>query len=231
MNGKVTNFAHPVQTVDDASPVSLTRLSPKNPSFLKPDGRRSLRRPRVDRSATDAQSTRPVCRPGTQTDGGLPPFPSLQAGPADPTAARAGASVPAAGLTLPGHRLRSRRSADAAGLPCGPPDTHRPPRPNRGPGPSCPGRSAQLAPLCLDDAPWPTQPSGLPPPPLSPSRAAAFSPLLPAYSRGSHPPRAPRPAAPRPPGPVSADSWAETRTQAWRGRARCPLTPQRRGGE
>lgn len=80
--------------------------------------------------------------------GGWPPPPTPRPPALAPGPHRAAPgrvySAPAAGLPRPGRRLHPRGSPGRVGLPCGPPDTHRPARPNRGPGPGCRGRRGPL---------------------------------------------------------------------------------------
>ncbi|XP_042796357.1 basic proline-rich protein-like [Panthera leo] len=244
MNGKVTNFTHPVKTVNNASQSSFNPSVPKQPKF--PNGKRKekpgfqgsegfpssppapplppspahgrtrqpgdtgvaarawvaiadrLPPPRAGQDDLRGRPRRgrPVGAPGQAGRGPAGParavFTPPRPGPPPPEAAAA----PAAGLALPGRRLRPRRSPRRAGLPRRPPDTHRPARPNRGPGPGCRGRRARLlravpaarrpTPPVQSSFSGPLSPAG-PPPFLLSSSSSASSP-------GGSPPRAPRPA-------------------------------------
>lgn len=248
MNGKVTNFTHPVETAEDASQSDFNLfVSPKEARFLtgerkeKPGFRGSWGFP-------SSLHPSPTHKQAIQGDSGVGPRGlgrHLQtvsaAGPSGefartprrgrplgaprqrrrptgsaqgrvhsapgPAAEPKAASDLAEGLAPPGRRLHLPSSSPGhAGLPCRPPDTHRPALPNLGPGPGCRGRRARL----LRAVPEPLRA----PHPRAvrlliarlPRRGAAFSLLFSSssYSRnsasspGSRPPRAPRPTPLRP---------------------------------
>ncbi|XP_023978190.1 basic proline-rich protein-like [Physeter macrocephalus] len=129
-------------------------------------------------------------------------FAPPQARPAGPTAA----CTPAAGLALPGHRLRPRRRPGGAGLPGGPP-RHSPAGPAEPrPRPWLPWPPCQAAPRCPGAAPRPAPPCNPPPPRLSaqpgrrlfPPRSSSSSSSCSssACSPGAGPPYPPHPAPP-----------------------------------
>lgn len=186
MNGKVTNFTHPVETAEDASQSDFNLfVSPKEARFLtgerkeKPGFRGSWGFP-------SSLHPSPTHKQAIQGDSGVGPRGlgrHLQtvsaAGPSGefartprrgrplgaprqrrrptgsaqgrvhsapgPAAEPKAASDLAEGLAPPGRRLHLPSSSPGhAGLPCRPPDTHRPALPNLGPGPGCRGRRARL---------------------------------------------------------------------------------------
>lgn len=226
MNGKVTDFTHPAETVDDAS---QTDFNPFVPQRTQVSNRQTGQEAGFWRflglskfSACFTPSpTRPHARQGDSGVGplgsgrhlltasragraedrrGRPRTPALRArhppGSGGPRGLRprpvrhsTAASALAAGVARPGRRLHPRRSRGRVGLPRGPPDTHRPARPNRGPGPGCRARRARLlraapAPLRAPHRPWGPPPRR----PSAPPGSRLFS----------------SPAAPRPPPQAAA---------------------------